>query len=61
MRDSLVIYYASDTRPNGALFVAVGDFEPAKMMAQIEQRVRIGLAKVEQNPRPELPKIAGGE
>ena len=60
MRDSLVNYYRERYRPNGALFVAVGDFEPAKMMAQIERAFANWAGDaLSKTPRPELPKYRG--
>jgi zinc protease len=59
-RDGLVNYYRERYRPGGALFVAVGDFEPAKMMAQIERAFANWTGDaLSKTPRPELPKYRG--
>jgi zinc protease len=53
-------YYRNFYRPGNALLAMVGDFEPQKMLAQIEKIFGSWTsAPVEQAPNPPLPEIQG--
>jgi predicted Zn-dependent peptidase len=58
--EQLVDYYKKFYRPGNALLAMVGDFEPRKMLAQIEKIFGSWeSAPLEQAPNPPLPEIPG--